>query len=550
LNFQRRLILGSALVAVFLSFTLPVFVRMEFDSYDRRLVLARHIRGNVAPSQVSSLFALTENTLTRIPQWGVGEQRSIYRLMSDEGAKDIWVDPHLEWTMVPEELRTEQLPLRPDSDGTVRRVELADETRLSPALRLYASHKGVPPEQVKVDDRFVTVGEERFPRLLPVDFPPNSGGQTESTISLRYLEPLSFHLLFNADNLSTRATTLEADSMLVQKRVKDRLVLLADHTQAARTRFDTPVGDLERHQITYAALDTLLFGWKLWEPPPALSVSFAALFCALAAWLAVRSPSFVLTFVGWAAFSYAYWQVALRLFAKGIYLPYIPPVVGILLSILLVAAVLQLRAFRIMKQLVGEDRASDAARGEIDLGGTERTVTILFTNLPKAIQALEEVDPEESIRARNRYCAYLTKGVRENGGRVLDYQGDFQMAGFCVEKIDPDHALHAVQAGLELCALLSEQYPDEKIHCGVSTGPAAVGYVGAPSAKELAAIGDTTNVAARLLGAAMKQGVSLLITEPTFQLCSKELVAEKLPAVSLKGKTSAVEVYSVEAVRE
>ena len=177
-------------------------------------------------------------------------------------------------------------------------------------------------------------------------------------------------------------------------------------------------------------------------------------------------------------------------------------------------------------------------------------MTILFTNLPKAILALEQVDPEESIRARNRSGKILTKGVRHTHGRILDYQGDFQMAGFCVEKVDPQHAVNAVKAGLELCRTLKEQYPDENIHCGVCTGPAAVGYVGAPSSKELAAIGDTTNVAARLLGAAMKQNVPVLIAATTYELCSEQLVAEKLPAVSLKGKTNVVEVFSVEAVRE
>ena len=43
---------------------------------------------------------------------------------------------------------------------------------------------------------------------------------------------------------------------------------------------------------------------------------------------------------------------------------------------------------------------------------------------------------------------------------------------------------------------------------------------------------------------------AVLIAATTYELCSGQVVAEKLPAVSLKGKTNVVEVFSVEAVRE
>jgi class 3 adenylate cyclase len=70
--------------------------------------------------------------------------------------------------------------------------------------------------------------------------------------------------------------------------------------------------------------------------------------------------------------------------------------------------------------------------------------------------------------------------------------------------------------------------------------------VGAPGAKALAAIGDTTNVAARLMGAAMKQKVGVLISKTAHDECAESLQVHQLPAVALKGKTSNVEVYAVE----
>ena len=535
MSFRRKLILFSTLTGVLLAFVLPVFVRLELVAYDARVGQVRSIRGNLTPSKASQMLGFSETTRTEMPEFGIGEERETYRLVK-ERAHSLWVDPHLGWSFVPEELRTEPPPFKPDYDGSVRRVELADENGLSPALRLYAEQQGVEPQSVVVGDNWVQVGEEKISRWLPVDFPSHNDNS--------YLEPPSLHLLFDKQGGAQKSS-----QEIILGRLTGNAVMLVNHTQEARSRTSTPIGDLESHQITYSALDTLLSGWRLQESPPALSAVLAILLCSALSWWAVRSGSFLAAILSWAAFSYLYWVLAVRLFAWGYSIPVVPVVAGSLIAIAIVAAVLQVRAFRLMKQLVGEERAADAARGEIDLGGQERTVTILFTNLPKEIQALEQVDPEESIRARNRYAATLTRGVRHNQGRILDYQGDFQMAGFCVEKVDPDHALNAVKAGLELCRTLREQYPNEKIHCGVCTGPAAVGYVGAPSSKELAAIGDTTNVAARLLGAAMKQGVPVLIASTTFDLCSEDLEAEKLPAVSLKGKTSDVEVYSVEGIK-
>lgn len=542
LNFRQKLIVFSAFSGALLAFMLPVFVNLEYASFDERVRQVRYLRGNLAPSNASLMLGFTEATRDTIKSWSIGEERAVFREVRDN-AKGVWVDPHLGWSLVPAGLRAEPLPLVPDSDGTVRRVELANGTQISPALRLYAIHKGVDLQDIEVAESHILLGEERLPRWLPVDFPPHSADSATEGSQL-YLEPPSIHLLFE----ETGGAHGSSRDLLLGL-IENRLVMLVNHTQAARRRVDTPVGNLERHQIMYSALDTLLTGWRLEEAPLALSVVLTLLLCGLASWGAVRSPSFVITILTWLVCAYAYRELTLRTFAWGYSLPVVPVIAGSLISIGLVAAVLQFRAFRIMKQLVGEDRAADAARGEIDLGGKERPVTILFTNLPKAIQALEQVDPEESIRARILYARTLTKVVRDNQGRILDYQGDFQMAGFCVEKVDPDHALNAVKAGLELCKLLNEQYPDEDIHCGVCTGPAAVGYVGAPTSKELAAIGDTTNVAARLLGAAIKQGVDLLISAPTYDLCSDHLEAEKLPSVSLKGKTSNVEVYQVRALK-
>ncbi len=85
---------------------------------------------------------------------------------------------------------------------------------------------------------------------------------------------------------------------------------------------------------------------------------------------------------------------------------------------------------------------------------------------------------------------------------VERFAGDAVMVVFNAAEDQPDHAVRAARAGLGLqkaAAKLGERHPGwPRFRVGVNSGPALVGNVGSAEHRSFTAIGDTTNLAARL----------------------------------------------------
>lgn len=527
MTWRVRLLLLATAIGVVPPYLFPALRQLEWKSYDQRLADVRPSRGNIAPSLQAVALGLDETTLRQYPDWGASDTKACLDALNKAGAVAIWVEPDLDTSVQsPPAFGGEGLPYRLESDDTLRRVDLMEDGKLSPALRLFAALKKVPESEVRQDGDLVWVAEQAFPRRLSLSFPVH-GEQN-------YLKPAPLGLLKDS---RFSASTLAG--------VRGAGVLLSNQDVQGRNMLDSPAQAVEPSQVEFAALDTLLSGWTLRPLALPLELFLVTASALLLAWMTFYVQSTSLLVVLWLVALGSYHWLTWAAFRQGVWLPDVPVLMSSLTAAAIVAVGQRLRAHRLLQRLLGSDLASQASQGRLSLGGKERQVTILFTNLPAAVKALEKDQPKESIRARNEYNAVTTQIVRRHLGWMLDYQGDAQMAGFGVERWDDEHALHAVRAAVELQAALSKMYPNESIHCGVYSGPAAVGLVGAPGAKALAAIGDTTNVAARLMGAAMKQKVGVLVGSGVYDQCAERLKVEKLPSVALKGKTSNVEVYSV-----
>lgn len=336
----------------------------------------------------------------------------------------------------------------------------------------------------------------------------------------------------------------------IRKLYRGAVVLIARTTLDGQTRtVSTPVGS-EHPALLYAsAANTMLGGWNPYTPSALastlLTLVVIGLFTRL---LSGRRPLVIFSsalagLVGTA-------MLSLQLFAWGVNLRVGQLMVGIFLGLLTLVVLEFSRAKRALSSLGG---AEDA-----DLSGQETQATIVFTELPGYLMELEHRQDKDLLSRRRDYNRLVEQVARKYHGQVLDYQGDAQMVGFGLRHAeDSDHPLEATAAAMEMVELipsLAETWGissrELRVHAGVCTGVVALGHVGALQKQDVAAIGDTTNTAARLMGAAMKLDLPVVVAETTFDAAGGKLSGRSLPPVELKGKSAPVAIYAVDGVDE
>jgi class 3 adenylate cyclase len=184
------------------------------------------------------------------------------------------------------------------------------------------------------------------------------------------------------------------------------------------------------------------------------------------------------------------------------------------------------------------------------LGGVETDVTVLFADMRGYTTYAEHTHPAEVVAHLNAAFGATVPIVMDEGGTVVQFMGDALMAIFNAPNPQPDHALRAARAALAMQrAVRSLPDADSRPHfrVGLNSGPALVGNIGAAEIRNYSAIGDTTNLAARLQTFA-EEG-SVVIGATTYELIKDHAIVRALGTPALKGKSDPVEVYELLSLR-
>jgi adenylate cyclase len=187
------------------------------------------------------------------------------------------------------------------------------------------------------------------------------------------------------------------------------------------------------------------------------------------------------------------------------------------------------------------------------LGGEEREVSVLFADLEGFTSYADGRPPGEVIAMLNEYWGIAVPlVVEEHGGVIERFAGDAVLVIFNADGSQPDHALRAARAALDLqarCLELVKRHPDwPRLRAGVNTGPAVVGHVGAAQQRSFTAIGDTTNVAARLQAAARPGEV--VVAAATRARLGDSATVRQLPPIVAKGKREPVDAFALDSLDE
>lgn len=187
------------------------------------------------------------------------------------------------------------------------------------------------------------------------------------------------------------------------------------------------------------------------------------------------------------------------------------------------------------------------------LGGRTTDVSVLFADLAGFTSFSEGRAADEVIAMLNAYWeAIVPVVVGTEGGLIERFAGDAIMVVFNALDDQPDHPIAAARAAFamreaaETVALGHSEWPRFRI--GINTGEAVVGNVGAGDQRSFSAIGDTTNVAARLQSGARPGHV--LMSGAMRERVGDAVRIEPLGSMVLKGKDEPIEVCELMGIVE
>jgi class 3 adenylate cyclase/tetratricopeptide (TPR) repeat protein len=189
------------------------------------------------------------------------------------------------------------------------------------------------------------------------------------------------------------------------------------------------------------------------------------------------------------------------------------------------------------------------------LEGERKQVTVLFVDVSGFTSLSERLDPEDVHGLMKRAFDLMLAEVHRYEGTVNQFLGDGIMALFGAPIAHEDHARRAVLAALGIARAL-EEYRAElaprgisfRARQGLNTGLVVVGSIGGDLRMDYTAVGDTTNVAARLQQASEPGRVT--VSDATYRLVRGYVEARALGEMHLKGKDEPVRAWEVLGAHE
>jgi adenylate cyclase len=241
-------------------------------------------------------------------------------------------------------------------------------------------------------------------------------------------------------------------------------------------------------------------------------------------------------------------------------------ILSMLLLGVLVYGLVLLRRWQLLRRMLGVVKSENIARlleedpAQLDLRGQERVVTLLFADIRNFTTFAEKHSARGVVTLLNAYFGAVVPILEQHGGTLNQYFGDGMMVIFGAPLTQPDHAVRAVRAGVEMVRKLHALqaqwtalgFAGLRVGVGIHTGRVVIGTVGSPGRQDYSAVGDTTNTAARIEAQNKVFSTEILISAATYQELSvtdrTALGCAAEPRVTvLPGKEQPLELHVVQA---
>jgi adenylate cyclase len=437
-----------------------------------------------------------------------------------------------------------------DPDDFIRRMPLVDRTGLPNLdLAVYRRLQFGKPQPYLLGEQgdWLQMGDNRMPLPLAINY----AGPARS------FPTVSFHNVFYKD-VPARLGGMGL--------FKGKVVYIGSTTEILHDNYPTPFAPerpmpgVEVHANT---LDTLLTRQYFGFLPPWSELLLVLGLGALSSLLTFRMRSW-LGAAAMLGLELGYALLCVLAFTQGrLLLPMAAPMAAVFVSFAALTAwrlvVEERRSREIRSQFsryvskaIVDELLKDPSK--IRLGGEVKEVTILFSDVRGFTALSESMEAEAVVGLLNEYLTAMVDVVMANGGTLDKYVGDAVMAVWGSPLPDPEHRRKAATCAVQMMERLeqlrakwsAEGRKPLDIGIGLNSGRVVAGNMGHLHYKmDYTVIGDDVNLAARLESANKELKSHVLISGSTYQGCADLVEVVAHPAIHVKGKVNAVEVFEV-----
>lgn len=193
------------------------------------------------------------------------------------------------------------------------------------------------------------------------------------------------------------------------------------------------------------------------------------------------------------------------------------------------------------------------APGHLRIGGQEKMLTVLFSDLAGFTSFSERHTPSQVIELLSEYHDRMTERLFEHQGTLIGYIGDELIALFGAPVEQHDQAKRACAAALAMLNqrnTLGDEWmkmgrPRLRARTGINTGTMLVGNIGSKYRFTYSVLGDPVNLASRLEQINKVYGTEIIISEDTARLVSSSFVLRRLDVVRVVGRQQPLGIYEL-----
>ena len=188
---------------------------------------------------------------------------------------------------------------------------------------------------------------------------------------------------------------------------------------------------------------------------------------------------------------------------------------------------------------------------KLNLGGEEREVTILFTDIRGFTSMSENMEPEQVVMTLNEYFSEMIDIVFEHNGTLDKIIGDELMVVFGAPLAADDDTERALNTAVEMQNKIKELNDIRRqrgedpvlVGAGINKGFVVSGNIGSRDMMDYTVIGDTVNLGSRLCSAAGPG--EIIVSKEVIKNQEDKFLFKELEPILVKGKKDKINIFKV-----